>query len=226
MSRKKEKKPRTKGVLREWFELLAETAVFVFFILTFVVQSFGIPTPSMEPTLLVGDFMLVNRMVNASTVFGFEKAILPRREFRRGDIVAFKAPPENLIKDYVKRVIALEGERVEILGKRVLIDGQPLSEPYKVHLFGSLPLDGDDFGPLIVPRGHVLVLGDNRDNSADGRVWGFLPAEYVKGIPWLIYFSYRAEPNAHLKTALGDRIKRLVSFLPKARWNRVLKLVR
>jgi len=223
---KKDKKPRTKSGLREAFELLAETAVFVFFILTFVVQSFGVPTPSMEPALLVGDFILVNKMAAAPAASALERALLPRRELRRGDIVAFKAPSEDLKKDYVKRVIALEGERLEIRGKQVLVDGLPLPEPYKVHLYGALPLEGDHFGPLTVPRGHVFVMGDNRDDSADGRTWGFLPAEYVKGFPWLIYFSYRAEPNSHLRTGLGERLKRFLSLLPKARWNRMFKVVR
>jgi signal peptidase I len=224
--RKKERKPRTKSVLREWFELLAETAVFVFFILTFVVQSFGIPTPSMEPTLLVGDFVLVNKMVAAEASTPLERAVLPRRPLRRGDIVAFKSPPEGLKRDYVKRVIALEGERVEVRDKGVFINGRLLQEPYKVHLFGTLPLDGDEFGPLTVPRGHVFVMGDNRDNSADSRVWGVLPVEYIKGFPWVIYFSYRAEPDSHLKTGAGDRLKRLLSFLPKARWGRLFKVIR
>jgi len=226
LSKKKDKKPGTRNGLRETFELLAETAIFVFFILTFVVQSFGIPTPSMEPTLLVGDFVLVNKMVVAEGASAIEKAFLPKRNLRRGDIVVFKAPSENLNKDYVKRIIALEGDEVEIRGKQVRIDGRPLAEPYKVHLYGALLLDGDDFGPVTVPRGQVFVMGDNRDNSADSRAWGFLPRECVKGIPWIIYFSYRADADAHLRTGLGDRLKRLVSFLPKARWGRLLKVIR
>ncbi|MBN2199599.1 MAG: signal peptidase I [Candidatus Aminicenantes bacterium] len=226
MSNNKNGKPRTKSGLRETFELLVETAVFVFFVLTFVVQSFGIPTPSMEPTLLVGDFVLVNKMIAAGGSSAFERAVLPKRNLRRGDMVVFKAPSENLGQDYVKRIVALEGEEVEIRGKEVRIDGRPLAEPYKVHLYGALRLENDDFGPRTVPRGHLFVMGDNRDNSADSRAWGFLPRECVKGVPWIVYFSYRAEADAHLKTGLGDRLKRLVSFLPKARWGRLLCVVR
>jgi signal peptidase I len=225
MSAKKAKKPRTKSVLREYLEMLAETAVFVFFILTFVVQSFGIPTGSMEPTLLVGDFLLVNKMVHAPTYFSWESKILPCRKLRRGDIVAFKAPPEGLSKDYVKRVIGLEGERLDIRDKQVYINGRPIEEKYKVHIYGRLPLEGDNFGPVTVPAGNVFVMGDNRDNSADSRVWGFLPMDYIKGKPWVIYFSYRAEPDAYLKTGLGDRLRRFLTFLPKARWNRLLRLI-
>lgn len=226
MSAKKDKKKRTKSTVREYLELLAETAVFVFFILTFVVQSFGIPTGSMEPTLLVGDFLLVNKMINASTVFPWERKILPCRNLKTGDIVAFKSPPEDLERDYVKRVIALEGDRLEIRDKQVLINGRPLQENYKVHLFGRMPLEGDNFGPVTVPAGHVFVMGDSRDNSADSRVWGFLPRDYIKGIPWLIYFSYRSEPDAYLKTSLGDKLRRFLTYLPKARWGRLLHLVR
>jgi signal peptidase I len=225
MSAKKAKKPRTKSVFREYLEMLTETAVFVFFILTFVVQSFGIPTGSMEPTLLVGDFLLVNKMIKASTAFSWESKVLPCRKLRRGDIVAFKAPPENLKIDYVKRVIALEGDRLEIRDKQVLINGQPLAEKYKFHLYGRLPLQGDNFGPVTVPAGKVFVMGDNRDNSADSRVWSFLPMDYIKGIPWLIYFSYRAEPDAYLRTGLSDKFRRFLTFLPKARWGRILRLI-
>jgi len=226
MSAKKAKKPRTKNVFREYLEMLAETAVFVFFILTFVVQSFGIPTGSMEPTLLVGDFLLVNKMVHASTVFSWENKILPCRKLRRGDIVAFKAPPEDLKKDYVKRVIGLEGDRLEIRDKQVYINGRPLEEKYKVHIYGRLPLDGDNYGPVTVPAGNVFVMGDNRDNSADSRVWRFLPVDYVKGKPWIIYFSYQAESEANLKTSLGDKFRRFLTFLPKARWSRLFRLIR
>jgi len=225
MSAKKTKKPRTKSTVREYLEMLAETAVFVFFILTFVVQSFGIPTGSMEPTLLIGDFLLVNKMIHASTAFSWEGAVLPRRPLRRGDIVAFKAPPEDLKKDYVKRVIGLEGDRLEVRNKQVLINGQPLQEKYKVHLYGAMPLDSDNFGPVTVPAGHVFVMGDNRDNSADSRVWGFLPVDYIKGTPWIIYFSYKSDPDAYLKTGLRDRLGRFLTFLPKARWDRLFRLI-
>ncbi len=225
MSAKKAKKPRTKNTIREYAEMLAETAVFVFFILTFVVQSFGIPTGSMEPTLLIGDFLLVNKMASASTAFSWEKTILPSRKLRQGDIVAFKAPPEDLKRDYVKRIIALEGDKLEIRDKQVLVNDRPLPEKYKVHLYGGITLEGDNFGPVMVPSGQVFVMGDNRDNSADSRVWGFLPVEYIKGMPWLIYFSYKAEPDAYLKTGLRDRFSRFLTFLPKARWARLFRLV-
>jgi signal peptidase I len=228
------KKKREKSVFREYFELIAETAVFVFFVMTFVVQAFQIPTGSMEPTLLVGDFLLVNKLVYASTLTPFEETILPRRRLSRQDIVVFKYPNE-LSKDFVKRVIGLPGEKLEIKNKQLFINDKPLDEPYKVHNDSQIIAKTstynydytirDNYGPVTVPEGHIFVMGDNRDNSADSRYWGFLPRANIKGRPWVIYFSYKAERDAYLKTGLRDRLKKLVSFLPKARWSRMLKII-
>jgi signal peptidase I len=220
---------RRKSVFREYFELIAETAVFVFFVMTFVVQAFQIPTGSMEPTLLVGDFLLVNKLIYAGVGSPLEAKILPRRDIRRGDIIVFKYP-NDLSKDYVKRAIGFPGEKLEIRNKQVFINDAPLDEPYKVHGDGQIyPAGGevrDNFGPVTIPQGSIFAMGDNRDNSQDSRYWGFLPLSYVKGRPWVIYFSYKAESDAYQKTGVGDRLKKLVSFLPKARWGRLFKVVR
>jgi len=230
----KEKKPRDKSLVREYFELIAETAVFVFFVMTFVVQAFQIPTGSMEPTLLVGDFLLVNKLVYSNPPTALDKAILPRRDIRRKDIVVFKFP-EDLKKDYVKRVIGLEGEKLEIKEKQVYINDQPIVESYKVHndsrVFtknGYYHYDDairDNFGPVVVPKGHCFVMGDNRDNSEDSRFWSFLPLDNIKGKPWVIYFSYRAERDAYTRTSFAERLKKFASFLPKARWGRMLRVI-
>jgi signal peptidase I len=230
----KEKKPRDKSLFREYFELIAETAVFVFFVMTFVVQAFQIPTGSMEPTLLIGDFLLVNKLVYSSPSTPLDKVILPRRDIRRKDIVVFKYPKE-LNKDFVKRVVALAGEKVEIRDKQVYINDEPISESYKVHndsqVFnkeGFYHYDDairDNYGPVIVPPGHCFVMGDNRDNSMDSRYWSFLPMSYIKGKPWVIYFSYRAERDAFTKTSFSERLKKFASFLPKARWGRFFRLI-
>ena len=227
-------KKREKTVFREYFELIAETAVFVFFVMTFVVQAFQIPTGSMEPTLLVGDFLLVNKLVYANAPTALERAALPRRTLARQDIVVFKYPNE-LSKDFVKRVIGLPGEKLEIKNKQVFINDKPLEEKYKVHADAQIIAKTDtynyddtirdNYGPVTVPDGRIFVMGDNRDNSADSRYWGFLPLDYVKGRPWVIYFSYKAERDAYLKTSIQDRLRKLVNFLPKARWNRFLKVI-
>jgi signal peptidase I len=235
MTEKKEREKRDKSVFREYFELIAETAVFVFFVMTFVVQAFQIPTGSMEPTLLVGDFLLVNKLVYANTISPIEEKILPRRNIRRQDIIVFKWP-NDLTKDFVKRAIGLPGEKLEIKNKQVYINGRPIEEKYKVHSDSDIRSANDaanysndprdNFGPVIVPEGHIFAMGDNRDNSDDSRFWGFLPLNNLKGRPWLIYFSYQAERDAYQKTGFGDRLKKLVNFLPKARWRRILKVIR
>jgi signal peptidase I len=231
----KEKKPREKTLIREYFELIAETAVFVFFVMTFTVQAFQIPTGSMEPTLQVGDFLLVNKLVYSAPETALDRLILPRREIKRQDIVVFKYP-QDMTKDFVKRVIALEGETVEIKNKQVYVNNQPISESYKVHSDSQIiPKNDyynysdsirDNFGPVTVPRGHLFVMGDNRDNSMDSRYWGFLPMSYIKGKPWIIYFSYRADRDAYLRTSLSDKLKKLGSFIPKARWSRMFRVIK
>lgn len=231
----RKKKIREKSVQREYFELIVETAVFVFFVMTFVVQAFQIPTGSMEPTLLIGDFLLVNKFAYVQPKSGLEDFLLPNRPLKRHNIVVFKYP-QDLAKDFVKRVVALEGETVEIKDKQVFINDQPIQEPFKFHSDSQVikkseyyqyddPIR-DNFGPVTVPSGQLFVMGDNRDNSMDSRYWGFLPLSYVKGRPWLIYFSYKAERNAYQQTSFRDRLKKIATFLPKARWRRILKIIK
>ncbi|OGD11357.1 MAG: signal peptidase I [Candidatus Aminicenantes bacterium RBG_13_62_12] len=210
------------------FELVVETAVFVFFVMTFVVQAFQIPTGSMEPTLLVGDFLLVNKLIHTPTALPLEHSLLPRREIRRGDIVVFKSPPD-LSKDFVKRVIGLPGETIRIKDKQVLINDQPLDEAkYKVHIYPDYIMDGDNYGPEKVPAGHLFVMGDNRDNSADSRVWSFLPLANIKGRPWLIYFSYKAESPGFEPSTPGAKttlFKEMRVLVKEGRVKRLLKVV-
>jgi len=231
---KKAKRPRDKSVFREYFELIAETAIFVFFVMTFVVQAFQIPTGSMESTLLIGDFLLVNKMAYAESGFSWEKFIMPGKNLERKDIIVFKYPKE-LQKDFVKRVIALEGDKIEIKDKQVYINDVPIEEDYKVHVDDQIYKNGeyyqyddairDNFGPFTVPAGHVFAMGDNRDNSMDSRYWGPLPLSYIKGRPWLIYFSYDAERDAYLRTSLRERLEKFARFIPKARWKRLLMVI-
>lgn len=232
---KKEKEKREKSTFREYFELIAETAVFVFFVMTFVVQAFQIPTGSMERTLLVGDFLLVDKLAYTRPYFKWEEKLLPRKKLERDDIVVFKYP-EELSKDFVKRVIATEGETVEIKDKQVYINGEPIPEKYKVHNDNQVytkkgyyqydEVIRDNFGPVVVPSGDCFVMGDNRDNSYDSRYWGFLPLNYIKGRPWIIYFSYKAEKDAYLKTSLRERLKKFVNFILKARWRRIFHIIK
>jgi signal peptidase I len=227
-------KKREKSTVREYFELIAETAVFVIFVMTFVLQAFQIPTGSMIPKLLVGDFVLVNKMVYAEPRCALEGFLLPSKPIVRKDIIVFKWPGD-LTKDYVKRIIGLPGEKVEIREKRLYVNDQPIDEPYKVHRDARTYAKGeaapdelvrrDNFGPIVVPPESLFVLGDNRDDSLDSRSWGYVPVSYVKGRPWVIYFSYDAERDAYLKTSFGERLRKAVRFVTKARWGRLLKVI-
>ena len=231
---KKAKKPKEQSTFREYFELIVETAIFVFFVITFVVQAFQIPTGSMEKTLLIGDFLLVNKFAYSHSPFPLERKILPTKKVKRNDIVVFKYP-KDMTKDFVKRVIALEGDKVEIKEKQVWINDNPIIEDFKIHndiqiykkndYYRYDDYIRDNFGPVVVPYGHCFVMGDNRDDSYDSRYWEFLPLDYIKGRPWVIYFSYKAEKNAYLKTSLRDRLAKLVSFIPEARWKRILHVI-
>jgi signal peptidase I len=149
----------------------------------------------MENNLLIGDHLLVNKFAYAPTVTGLERTLLPIDPIRRGEIIVFKYP-EDPERDFIKRVIALPGETIELRKKRVFIDGRQLDEPYVRYLTPPDEDGGEDFdvrvqyGPVTVPAGHLFMMGDNRDNSQDSRYWGFLPQEYVKGKALFIYFSF------------------------------------
>jgi len=229
----KEKKERDRSVFREYFELIAETAVFVFFVMTFVVQASQIPTPSMEDTMLVGDFLLVNKISYAKPQVPLEKFILPSQKIEKNDLIVFKSPEEPK-KDIVKRVIAVAGDKIEIIEKQVYINDKPIPDEHKIHrdphiysredYYNPNMTRRDNFGPAVVPPGHCFVMGDNRDNSWDSRFWGFLPVDLIKGRPWIIFFSYAAEENAHLKNSLKDRLNKYFRFITKARPRRIFKV--
>src|SRR3954469_22143288 len=191
-----------KSTLREYFESIAIAVILALFIRTFVVQAFKIPTGSMEETLLIGDHLLVNKFVFGPTASSAERAVLPIGTIRRRDVLVFKYPEEP-DRDFIKRVIGLPGETVELRDKKVYINGTPLDEPY-VH-FLSPPSGPSElhevtsfdvrerYGPVTVPPDHYFMMGDNRDNSQDSRYWGFMPRDYVKGRALFVYFSFGEE---------------------------------
>jgi signal peptidase I len=188
-----------KSTAREYFESICVAVILALFVRTFVVQAFKIPTGSMENNLLIGDHLLVNKFVFAPTASRLEQALLPIDPIRRGDILVFKYPEEP-DRDFIKRVIALPGETIELRNKKVHINGTPLEEPYVHFLFppdetGSGAGEGDfdvrrNYGPVTVPADHYFMMGDNRDNSQDSRYWGFMPKDYVKGKALFVYFSF------------------------------------
>ncbi len=187
-----------KSVVREYAESLIIAVVLALFVRTFVFQAFKIPTGSMEPNLLIGDHLIVNKMIFSPTATGVERLVLPTREVRRGDIVVFKYP-EAPERDFIKRVIGLPGDRLELRRKVLYINDQPLEEswahyasPASEESFGASGDLREFYGPVTVPDGQFFMMGDNRDNSEDSRYWGFLPATYVKGRALFIYFSFDA----------------------------------
>jgi signal peptidase I len=177
--------PFKKSVPREYLESVVVAVILALFIRTFVVQAFKIPTGSMETNLLVGDHLLVNKVVYSPSLGGLENAVLPKKPIRRGHVIVFKVP-QNPPQDFIKRVIGLPGETVEIRNKVVYIDGKPLEEPY----IKDKPLYF--FSKKKVPEGEFFVLGDNRNNSFDSHVWDFLPREYLIGKAWVSYWPVQA----------------------------------
>jgi signal peptidase I len=184
-----------KSVAREYFESLVIAVALALFVRTWVFQAFKIPTGSMEPNLLVGDHLIVNKMVHAPTITSLERAILPRRDIKRGDVLVFKFP-QDPTRDFIKRVIGLPGDRLELRRKKIYINDQMIDEPY-AHFLVPVSPEGarrpddlrEEYGPVTVPAGQYFMMGDNRDDSQDSRYWGFMPATYVKGKALFIYFS-------------------------------------
>jgi len=219
-----------KSTVREYFESIVIAVILALFVRTWVVQAFKIPTGSMENNLLIGDHLLVNKFVFGPA--GAERALLPMRDIRRRDIVVFKYPNEPQ-RDFIKRVIGLPGETLELRNKKVYINGEPLEESY-VHFLepasDSQEVTSFDvrerYGPVRVPDGQYFVMGDNRDNSQDSRYWGFLPRGYIKGKALMIYWSYESGRAEYAEDGVGATVQRLLSvvthFFTRTRWERIL----
>ncbi len=226
-----------KSVVREYFESIVIAVILALFVRTWVVQAFKIPTGSMENNLLIGDHLLVNKFTFGPTPLAIGRAVLPVRSIRRGDVIVFKYPDEP-DRDFIKRVIGLPGETVELRNKKVYVNGKALDEPY-VHFLTPPSTDYQEvtssdvrerFGPVTVPADHYFVMGDNRDNSQDSRYWGFLPRGYVKGKALMIYWSYESGREDYIDEGLLTSLKRLGSvvthFFTKTRWERLFHQIR
>jgi signal peptidase I len=208
-------KPK-KGLVREYAEAFVIAFVIALLIRTFLIQAFKIPSSSMEPTLLVGDHILVSKFIYGIRIPYIGKKFLTFHKPERGDIIVF-VYPEDPKKDFIKRVIATEGEKVQIKNRKILVNGKAIDDPWGVYGEGGGPFiprhfqPRDNYGPKVVPPNSLFVLGDNRDNSQDSRYWGYVDLTAVKGKAFIIYFSYN-------KTASD--------LLDKVRWNRFGKLLR
>jgi len=224
-----------KSVGREYLESIIVAVILALFIRTFAVQAFKIPTGSMKENLLIGDHLLVNKLVYSPSFGPLEDRIMGKRPLARGHVIVFKFP-EDPTRDFIKRVIGLPGETVEIRNKQVFIDGKPLAEPYVHFLEPPRRLDEesgfrgdsirDNWGPQVVPDGQLLVLGDNRDNSRDSRFWGFLPKDQVKGRALLVYWSYEARDDEYRPSGWAEWLKDTFSALARTRWSRFFHVIR
>lgn len=228
----------TKGRLREWVESLAFTIVFVLVFTRFVAQATQVPTESMKPTIMVGDHFFLDKLAFPANYPALLHPYLPSRAIERGDIIAFRAPDDGEIP-FVKRVIGLPGESIEIVDKVVWIDGVRLLEPYKIHvdeeLFAEEPwvpeefYIRDNFGPVEVPQDAYFAMGDNRDNSNDSRYWGFVSGGDIIGKPLFVYWSYQTDTYQPGRRTLRDRLRNYASvamhFFTRTRWFRIGSMI-
>ena len=236
------RKPAQRSSVTEW----ACTLLIYLFATTTLVQAYVVPTGSMEGNLLIGDHILVDRMVFADPG-PLGRHILPYRQVERGDIVAFLYP-EDIRQTFVKRIVGLPGDCIRLENGQVVRNGRRLVEPYVQHIASqpdpyrdNFPLAPEVFttprgrdmfqkhvrsGEVVVPPGMLFALGDNRDNSADSRYWGFVPREYVVGKPMLVYWSYDA-PTAELEEWTLDHVIDVAEhFLTRTRWKRTFLVPR
>ncbi len=204
---------RKKQFVNDYLKPILTAVLIALFIRTFVVQAFRIPSSSMEPTLLVGDYLLVNKFIYGVGIPFKDVKFFQFVKPKRGDIIVFPFPKDPS-KDFIKRVIGTEGEKVQIIDSRIYIDDQLI-----VDLWGHFGTIGsveyrnavENFGPVVVPKDCLFVMGDNRNNSEDSRFWGFLRVETVLGKALVIYFSWNG---------------RAPDLLDKVRWNRMGEVIR
>jgi signal peptidase I len=219
----------------DWTRSVMVAFVLFLVIRTFVVEAFKIPTSSMENTLLVGDFLLVNKAVYGAEIPGTGVHLPAFAEPERGDVVVFN-PPHDPGKNYVKRLVGIPGDTLLMRDKGLFLNGVSIDEPYAQfidrrgdaahpamrwqsnHLIASTGGDyqptRDNWGPIVVPEGRFFMLGDNRDNSEDSRYWGFVPREAIRGRPWFVYYSFDAE-------SMGR-----APWLRALRWGRIGEAIR
>lgn len=227
-----------RSTAREYLEALLIAAVFLLFTNTFVVKTFFIPSGSMEETLLVGDHLFVNRFIFGPTMGNLERAVLPLREPRRGDIVIFRSPERPNV-DLVKRLIGLPGDTIQVVNKQLFVNGKKVEDGSYVvhkdpHVFLNRPYMSeqqrlrDNFGPVTVPAASYFCMGDNRDMSYDSRFWGTVPAHYLKGRAFLIYWSFGGGTSDGTWRGAGAKLRELANtalgFLTKTRWTRSFHL--
>lgn len=182
-------------MLKEYAEALIVALILAFFIRSFVVQAFKIPSGSMLQTLQIGDHLLVTKFAYGVKIPFTNSMIIEREGPKRGDVIVFDFP-EDPSKDFIKRVIAVPGDVIEIREKKVFLNGEELSEPYIQHVDASTSVPRrDNFGPVMVPQNKYFVMGDNRDESYDSRFWGFVERNTIAGKALILYWSWESLTN-------------------------------
>jgi len=219
--------PPPKPLLRDYIETILVCVIFVIFSRAFIFQQSKIPSGSMMDTLLVGDYIMVNRFIYAPSASSWEDALLPLRPIERGDVIVFKHPDEPEV-DFIKRVVGLPGEIVELLDGHLHVNGERIEEPYVEAAYRRRD-PKRNFGPIEVLPDQYFVLGDHRDQSADSRFWGQVPRGLIKGRALLIWWSYD-EVNGKIYMTLPERLSswgnKLLHFFTRSRWGRCFNLIR
>lgn len=202
--------PKKKGALRENIEAIVVAVILALFIRTFVVQAFKIPSGSMKDTLLIGDHILVNKFIYGIKAPFMHKTIIPITNPQRGDIIVFEFP-EDPSKDFIKRVIGLPGDVIEIRNKKLFVNGNAVKDSHSIHkdpkIYSARQQPRDNFGPITVPPGKLFVMGDNRDFSYDSRFWGFVDLVAVKGKAFIIYWSWDKQDFSVRWGRLGELLE-------------------
>jgi signal peptidase I len=195
-----------KSKFREYVEAIVLAVVIAFFVRTFIIQAYKIPSGSMKPTLLIGDHLLVTKFNYGVKLPLLRSMLIPLGEPKRGDIVVF-IYPEDRSKDFIKRMVGLPGDTIEVRDKKVFINNLPWNDPYGRHV-DSLMIPGavqprDNFGPVTVPADSFFVMGDNRDESYDSRFWGFVKQQDILGKALIIYWSWNSEESGVRWSRIG-----------------------
>lgn len=230
-----------KSIFREYLETIVFAVLLFVVIKTDVVQAFRIPSGSMENSLLVGDFLLVNKFIYGPRVPLTDIKAPGLRDPEPGDVIVFPYP-EDPDKDFIKRCIAIEGQTVEVRDKIVYVDGKPISDPVQAKHTESTILPRqrsprDNWGPKVIPKDRLFVMGDNRDNSSDSRWWGFVDKQTVKGKAFVLYWSWDQQPGdptlawswsqpAQSFASLTHVVGYNIIHTPwRVRWNRIGRLI-
>ncbi|HBJ76249.1 MAG: signal peptidase I [Smithellaceae bacterium] len=202
--------PASKSKVQEYIEAIIIAILIAVVIRTLIIQAYKIPSQSMVPTLLVGDHLLVNKFIYGVKIPVIRTTLIPVTEPKRGDIIVF-IYPQDRTKDFIKRVIGVGGDKIEIRNKDIFLNGRPYKDAFGIYSdpvsYPAMIQPRDNFGPVTVPKGSLFVMGDNRDESLDSRFWGFVDLKDVEGKALIIYWSWNSDEQENL--------------LKKIRWERL-----